>query len=321
MTHEIAESAPQSRASRKTGSGMETLSTARRKLAFRLLLPTQLLLVFIVVFPLFMQIYISMTWWTPLDGKPWYLAYQTWSWFDNYQELFTDSALWAAVWRTILFVIIAVPLELLFGLLLAALFYEGVAAKPVLYSLVLMPMMIVPAVAGYIFFLIFQQTGPLNALLGLFMDDAFSVNWLNDVNRAFIAVIIADVWQWTPLMFLILFAGLMSVPEDQMRAATILGASWRQRFMRIALPRIKTVIVIALGLRVIECFKIFDMLFVMTGGGPGVATQSLSLYLYKQTFQSLEWSYVASIGIAVLIILSVITGVLLARANRKLGDT
>ncbi len=297
-------------------TGLTSLADQRRRLAIRLLLPTQLLLVFIVVFPLVMQIYISMTWWTPLDGEPWYMAWRSWSWFDNYLTLFTDRALWAAIWRTLLFVAIAVPIEFALGLLLAVLFYEGVAARPVLYSIILVPMMIVPAVAGYIFYLIFQQTGPLNALLGLVWEGAAGLNWLNDVNRAFIAVVIADIWQWTPLMFLILFAGLMSVPDDQMKAATILGASWPQRFFRIVLPRIKAVIVIALALRVIECLKIFDMLFVMTGGGPGVATESLSLFLYKQTFQSLEWSYVAAIGITVLVMLSVISALIIKRASR-----
>ncbi|AEI96220.1 carbohydrate ABC transporter permease [Roseobacter litoralis] len=300
-----------------TGSDLDD---ARRGLARRLLTPTVVLLIFIVAFPLVMQIYISLTWWTPLDGDPWYHAWRSWAWVDNYTYLFTDPDLWGSVWRTLLFVAVAVPIEVGLGLALAALFYEGVAARPVLYSLILMPMMIVPAVAGYIFFLIFQQTGPLNAALSTVWPGALDVNWLNDTTRAFIAVVIADVWQWTPLMFLILFAGLMSVPDDQMRAATLLGANWRQRFMRIALPRIKTVIAIAIGLRVIECFKIFDMLFVMTGGGPGVATESLSLFLYKRTFQDLEWSYVAAIGITVLVLLSVLTALIMAAVNRCGGD-
>jgi multiple sugar transport system permease protein len=299
------------------GAAQRSLSQDRIALAKRLILPTYLLLIFIVVFPLVMQIYISLTWWTPLDGTPWYMAFRSWNWFANYLELLSDKALWGAIWRTALFVVFCVPIEFLLGLMIAALFYEGVLARPLLYSVVLMPMMIVPAVAGYIFFLIFQQTGPLNAVLELVYPDAAQLNWLNDVNRAFIAVIVADVWQWTPLMFLILYAGLMSVPDDQMRAATILGANWRQRFIRIALPRMKSVIVIAIGLRTIECLKIFDMLFVMTAGGPGVATESLSLYLYKRTFQDLEWSYVAAIGITVLVILSLITGYILARSSKR----
>jgi multiple sugar transport system permease protein len=296
---------------------ISSLAADRVKLAKRFILPTQLLLVFIVAFPLIMQVYISLTWWTPLDGKPWYLAYQSWTWFTNYGDFFTDKALWGSIWRTLLFVAVCVPIEFMLGLALAALFYEGVWGRPVLYSLILMPMMIVPAVAGYIFFLIFQQTGPLNAFLGLFYAGASELNWLSDVNRAFIAVVIADVWQWTPLMFLILYAGLMSVPDDQMRAAVILGANWRQRFTRIALPRMKAVMIIAIALRIIECLKIFDMLFVMTGGGPGVATESVSLYLYKRTFQDLEWSYVAAIGLMVLIILSVISAIIIASSAKS----
>jgi multiple sugar transport system permease protein len=293
-----------------------SLAAERLKLAKRLILPTQLLLVFIVVFPLIMQVYISMTWWTPLDGTPWYMAYESWTWFTNYIDFFTDNALWASIWRTLLFVAICVPIEFILGLALAALFYEGVLARPVFYSIILMPMMIVPAVAGYIFFLIFQQSGPVNSIISVFYAPAAEWNWLSNVTRAFIAVIIADVWQWTPLMFLILFAGMMSVPDDQMRAATILGANWWQRFTRIALPRMKAVMIIAIALRLIECLKIFDMLYVMTNGGPGVATESMSLYLFKKTFQDNEWSYVAAIGLMVLIILSVISGVIMARSAR-----
>jgi multiple sugar transport system permease protein len=292
------------------------LASERLTLAKRLILPTQLLLVFIVVFPLIMQVYISLTWWTPLDGTPWYMAYESFTWFTNYIDFFSDQALWGSIWRTLLFVAICVPIEFLLGLALAALFYEGVLARPVFYSIILMPMMIVPAVAGYIFFLIFQQSGPINSIISFVYPPAAEWNWLSHVTRAFIAVIIADVWQWTPLMFLILFAGMMSVPDDQMRAATILGANWRQRFTRIALPRMKAVMIIAIALRLIECLKIFDMLYVMTNGGPGVATESMSLYLFKKTFQDNEWSYVAAIGLMVLIILSVISGVIMARSAK-----
>lgn len=301
-------------------NALDRLEQERLSLAKRLLLPAQLLLVFIVAFPLLMQIYISLTWWTPLDGEPWYMAFRSWAWFDNYFYLFQDRDLWGAIGRTLLFVAIAVPIEFALGLALAVLFYEGILGRSVFYSLILMPMMIVPAVAGYIFFLIFQQTGPLNGFLALFWSGAPELNWLSDVNNAFIAIIIAEVWHWTPLMFLILFAGLMSVPEDQMRAAVILGANWWHRFRFIALPRIKAVIFIAIGLRVIESLKIFDEVFVMTAGGPGVATQTVSLFLYKQTFQGLEWSYVAAIGITILVMLSVLTALILAWVGRATAD-
>jgi multiple sugar transport system permease protein len=278
--------------------------------------PSHVLLAFIVIFPLIMQVYISLTWWTPMDGEPWYRAYTAWSWFDNYAEIFRDDALWASIWRTLVFVFICVPIEFALGLMLAMAFYEKVPLQNVIYSVILIPMMVVPAIAGYIFYLIFQQTGPLNTVLSYFYSGALEINWLNNVTRSFIAIIIADVWQWTPLMFLILYAGLMSVPEDQMKAAALLKASGWQRFRLIAFPRMKAVMVIALALRFIECLKIFDPVFVMTKGGPGVATQSVSLYLYKLTFGDNNWSYVAAIGLAILIFLSVIAGIIIARTSR-----
>ena len=116
---------------------------------------------------------------------------------------------------------------------------------------------------------------------------------------------IADIWQWTPLMFLILLAGLVGVPEDQIKAATLLGANSWQRFTTIVLPKMKTIIIIALAIRVIENFKIFDTLFIMTGGGPGVATETISVYIYKVTTQDLIWGYVAAIALAILIVLSI----------------
>ena len=96
------------------------------------------------------------------------------------------------------------------------------------------------------------------------------------------------------------------MPEDQLKAAMMLGASWPQRFRRIVLPRMRTVIIIVLILRLVEAFKLFDVMFVMTRGGPGTATETISLYIYKQTFNELEWSYVAAIGLTLLIILSVL---------------
>jgi multiple sugar transport system permease protein len=165
--------------------------------------------------------------------------------------------------------------------------------------------MVVPAVAGYMFFMLFQSGGPVNDLLSLFTADPVAIAWLSNPTLALVAVIIADIWQWTPLMFLILLAGLVGVPQDQLRAAALLGASPAQRFFSIVIPRMKTIMIIAIALRVIECLKIFDTLFIMTGGGPGDATQTLSVYIYDITTQDLIWGYVAAIALAILIVLSI----------------
>jgi multiple sugar transport system permease protein len=285
------------------------------KLGFWFILPTMLLLLFIVVFPLLMQVYLSVTWWTPLEGIPWYRAWEVFNWGEYYWIMATDPRFWGAIWRTLLIMVVAVPCQFLLGMALAYLFIDQFPGRKIFYSIMLTPMMIVPAVVGLMFFLLFQGTGPVNAHLGL--PPEFS--WLTDTTRAMIAVIIADVWQWTPLMFLILLAGMLGVPSDQLLAARLLGGSNWQNFRKIILPRMKSVIIIALVLRSVECFKIFDLVFIMTKGGPGVKTETISLFLYKQTFGELEWAYVATIGLTILAVLSVIAAKGLSYLTKKKG--
>lgn len=287
------------------------------KLGFRLTLPAQVLVLFISVFPLLMQLYISLTDWSPLSGLSWTQAWSMWNSFANYTDLLHDSRLWAALGRTALVMAVCVPVEFLLGLGLATLFMDDFPGKRVAYSILIMPMMVVPAVAGYMFFMLFQSGGPVNDILAHLVGHPVTVAWLSDPNLALLAVMSADIWQWTPLMFLILLAGMVGVPEDQIRAATLLGAGPVQRFRTIVLPRMKTIIGIALAIRVIECFKIFDTLFIMTGGGPGVATETISVYIYKIATQDLIWGYVAAIALAILIVLSIACVWALKRMARK----
>lgn len=275
------------------------------RLGFRLTLPAQVLVLFIAVFPLLMQLYISLTDWSPLTGTAWPRAWEYWNSFANYLDLFDDQKLWRSIWRTLLVVAIAVPIQFLLGLCLALLFVDDFPGKRVAYSVLIAPMMVVPAVAGYMFYMLFQSGGPVNDLLSLFTAEPVTIAWLSNPTLALVAVIVADIWQWTPLMFLILLAGLVGVPQDQLRAAALLGASPVQRFFTIVIPRMKTIMIIAIALRVIECLKIFDTLFIMTGGGPGDATQTLSVYIYDITTQDLIWGYVAAIALAILIVLSI----------------
>ncbi|MET0596849.1 MAG: sugar ABC transporter permease [Mesorhizobium sp.] len=276
------------------------------RLGFRLTLPAQVLVLFIAAFPLLMQLYISLTDWAPLDGIGWWRAWELWNGFANYTDLIADDRLWSALWRTAIVMLVCVPAEFLLGLGLATLFADEFPGKRLFYSILLMPMMVVPAVAGYMFFMLFQSGGPVNDILSGLTGRPVAIAWLSDPTLALVAVMVADIWQWTPLMFLILLAGLVGVPEDQMKAATLLGANAWQRFVTIVLPKMKTIIVIALAIRLIENFKIFDTLFIMTGGGPGVATETISVYIYKVTTQDLIWGYVAAIALAILVVLSIV---------------
>lgn len=281
-------------------------ATDGARLGFRLTLPAQILVLFIALFPLLMQLYISLTDWSPLTGVQWPRAYEYWNNFLNYVDLIHDRKLWGSIGRTLLIIAVCVPIEFFLGLMLATLFVDDFPGKRVAYSILIAPMMVVPAVAGYMFFMLFQSGGPVNDILSWFTPEPVTLAWLSQPGTALIAVMVADIWQWTPLMFLILLAGLVGVPEDQMKAASLLGANAVQRFFTIVIPRMKTIMIIALSIRVIECLKIFDTLYIMTGGGPGDATQTLSVYIYDITQNDLIWGYVAAIALAILIVLSVL---------------
>jgi multiple sugar transport system permease protein len=279
------------------------------KFGFLLILPAQIMLLFIVIFPLLASIYLSLTEWSPLTGggTKWFQAYQFWGWLSNYWGIIRDPEFLMALLRTFVIVLVVVPAEFFIGLGLAFLFRDNFFGKKIFHSVVLMPMMIVPAVAGFIFYMMFQGEGPVNSVLSGILFREVSILWLQGKASAMIAIMIADIWQWSPFMFLILLSGLMALPEDQINAALILGASRWQRFRMVLFPLMKPVIVIALIFRGMEAVKIFDSIWLMTTGGPGTATESISVYMYKHGFKYLKWSWVAAGGILVLLIITIIS--------------
>jgi multiple sugar transport system permease protein len=271
-----------------------------------LTMPAQLVLFSIIIFPLLTVVYLSMTSWTPTRGGNWMEAYHFWDWGKNYVEVFRDVFFWRALGRTFLIVAIAVPLEFILGLALAFLFVEKFPGKRILYALLLVPMMIVPAVAGYMFWVLFQSNGPINFIISAVIGQQFDLPWLSSNLPATFAVIVAEVWQWTPLMFLIFLSGLVGLPEDQMRAAEMLGASFWQKLRWLILPMMKPIIIIALVLRGMEAVKIFDAIFLMTAGGPARGTESISIYMYRVAFQQVRWSFSAAAALIVLAIMTII---------------
>lgn len=258
------------------------------------------------MFPLVAEVYLSLTSWSPVTGSRWWQAHQFWNWGGQYAEVARDPGFWQALLRTAVIVGIAVPVEFLLGLGLAFLFLEEFPLKRIFHTIMLMPMMIVPAVAGFMFYMLFQSNGPVNSILAILSGRSVQIPWLMDQNLAMLAVIIAEVWQWTPLMFLILLSGLVGFPDDQLEAATMLGASFWQKFRYLMLPMLKPIIVIALVIRGMEAVKIFDTIFLMTGGGPARATESISVYMYKAAFLNIRWSFTAAAAMAVLVLMTVI---------------
>lgn len=270
-----------------------------------LILPGRLLLLFIVLFPAAVAIYLGFTEWTPTSGSDVWGAYNFWHWFDGYWEALTSNTFWAAMWRTVLFTVVAVGIEFLIGFLLALLFLREFRGRGVLTVLFLLPMMVVPAVSGFIFFMIFQVDGPLNEGLSIILGRDITVQWLSDPSLALWSAMVVDIWQWTPLMFLILLAGLVSLPEEQMNQARILGASFWHQFRYLILPMMKPIILIALIIRSIEVFKVFDAPFLLTQGGPGDASTTISVWLYREVIINSRWGFASAAAIIVLILVTI----------------
>ena len=268
--------------------------------------PGQLLMVFIVAFPAALAIYIGFTEWNPTSGVNVWHAYEFWHWFDGYWEALTSEVFWEAMWHTVLFTVVCTAIEFGLGFALALLLLKNFHGRGVLMVFFLLPMMVVPAVTGFIFFMIFQVDGPLNQALGIILGHPVTVDWLSNPSLALWTTMVADIWQWTPLMFLILLSGLVALPEDQTNAARILGASFSQQMRRLVLPMLKPVILIALIIRAIEVFKIFDSVYLMTKGGPGTASETISTYLVKQVNINGRWGYASSVAILVLIFVSIV---------------
>jgi multiple sugar transport system permease protein len=277
-----------------------------------LVTPGRLLLLFLVGFPAAVAIYVSFTGWSPTSGLAWYQAYKSFLGFDNYWEALSGGELWSTILRTVIVTVAAVGVEFFLGFTLALLFQKKFRGRSALTLVFLLPMMVVPAVTGFIFFMLFQTQGPVNdaltAVLGNFLHITGTVQiaWLTDPSIALIPVILADIWQWTPLMFLIFLSGLAALPEDQMNQAQILGAGFWFRLRHLVLPMMKPIILIALIIRSMEVFKLFDVAWLLTQGGPGNATTTVSVLLYRETFINARWGYSSAVAILILILVSVI---------------
>jgi multiple sugar transport system permease protein len=278
---------------------------SEKSVAGLLTAPGQLVMLFIVLFPAGLAIYLGFTEWTPTTGTDVWGAYQYWHWFDGYWEVLRDGTFWSAMWRTVLFTVVSVGVEFLIGFGLAMLFLKEFRGRGVLTLFFLLPMMVVPAVSGFVFFMLFQVDGPLNEGLTWLLGREVTILWLENPSLALWSAMIVDIWQWTPLMFLILLSGLVALPEDQMNQARILGASGWHQFRYLILPMMKPIILIALIIRSIEVFKVFDAPYLLTQGGPGDSSTTISVWLYREVIINSRWGFACAAAIIVLILVTI----------------
>ena len=218
---------------------------------------------------------------------------------ENYKRLFSDSHFFESLQFTFLFVIVSVSLELIFGLFFALLLNEAIPFRGLLRVVILIPWVIPIAISARVWELIYNfNYGIFNyIILQLGISDQ-PVSWLGSSIGAFSAVVVSDVWKTTPFMAIILLTGLSAINRDLYKQAKIDGTNFIQRFFKITLPLIKPIIVVALLFRSIDAIRIFDLIYVLTGGGPGGSTSSLSIYAFNY-YVSGDFGYGSAVSVIV----------------------
>jgi multiple sugar transport system permease protein len=234
----------------------------------------------------------------------------------NYAQLFDDARMWEALLHTVIFTAIALPIELLLGLAMAQLFLDRIPGRQVFIALLVLPVVVSPIVSGATWALLFDHRfGPINQVIGWFSGDTKAILWTINPSLVYPAIVAAEIWQWTPFMFLLLLAALANVDKSQLEAAAIDGASWWRTFFRIVLPAIWPVMAIAILIRGLDLFRLFDIVWALTKGGPGTMTETISIFTYVKGFQQFETSYTAAVAFLVIILLSAIVMLALKRVE------
>jgi multiple sugar transport system permease protein len=228
----------------------------------------------------------------------------------NYADVLTDPDIWERFQHTATIVVGSVALQLVVGFLLALLFAQEFPLRRYLLMLVLSPMMLSLSAVGVFFKLFYDPTlGFISRTISLFTPDTYVI--LSTPARATIAIVVADAWMWSPFVMLLVLAGLVSVPKYLYEAAEIDRAGWWRRFRTITFPYIRSLLLLALLFRTIETFKIFDIVYLLTEGGPGSSTETVSVYVFRLAFQFFRTSQASALGYIMLFAVIVLTSLYL----------
>lgn len=290
----------------------QTYLGAERTLPFLLLAPTLLVLFALSIYPLVYAVRVSLQTGTGARAE--------WS-LENFSRLFSDGFFLSAMLHTLVYTAVALTLEFLLGLALAVLMNQEIRGRSLFRASLLVPMMLPPVVVGVVWRLALNPNfGAINGTLKSLGVNTESLTWTATPRLAFLSVIAVDVWQWTPFVFLILLAGLQAIPQEPYEAARIDGSSTWQTFRYITLPLLKPAILIVLLLRTMDLLRVFDQIFILTEGGPGFATETVSLYIYRAAFRFGNFGYAAAMSFVLLIVTNSIS-VLYIRLLQKQETT
>jgi multiple sugar transport system permease protein len=286
-----------------------TIQRAQRRFIFWMLAPATVLMLSLTLIPFLVSVYLSFTDYSltkPDDIN--------WIGLKNYSDLLGSVDFWNAAKITALFTIVAVGIQTVLGVGIAALLHHETKQAPWLRVVYLLPMAITPIAATFTFRLMFNPTqGVLNYFLT-------SVGlppsaWTAAPETALLSLILVDCWQWTPFILLIVMGGMAALPPEPEEASAMDGAGPFRTFFLVILPQLKPYLALALLFRLIDAFKTFDIIFVLTGGGPGVVTRSLNLLAYKYGIEYLSMGYASALAIVMLVFTLVAGQVFLRRLD------
>ena len=263
------------------------------------LAPALAVLLALSIYPLIYSVTISLQQETAA-GISWTLG--------NFTRLFSDGFFWTAMVHTVIYAAVALTCEFLLGLGLALLLNNQIRGRGFFRASLLVPMMLPTVVVGVVWRLMLNPNfGAINGTLKQFGVDTESLTWTASPKLAMLSVIAVDVWQWTPFVFLVLLAGLQAIPQEPYEAALIDGSNVWATFWHVTLPLLKPSILIVLLLRTMDLLRVFDQIFILTEGGPGFATETISLYIYRAAFRFFDFGYAAAMSFVLLALTNIIS--------------
>ncbi len=273
--------------------------------------PTLLILVVMLAFPTGYVLLVSLRDFqltNPTAGNPFVGL-------ENYRTLLSDPEFFAALWKSVLFTVASVALTFGLGMVIALLLNRpNLSGIGLTRTVILVPLILTPLVIGAMYrFMLERDNGIINEILALVGLER--IPFLASNTWAMISVILVDAWQWTPFAVLVLLAGLESLPVEPFEAARMDGASRWGEFWYITMPLLAPVIAVVLLIRTMDAFREFDKIFIMTGGGPGTATQTLPIFLYRAGFQDFNMGFSAATGVVMLIIVTVVSAFYVRRIH------
>jgi len=273
----------------------------KRRTAWLFVGPSIIVILMVTIFPTIYSLGLSLfKWEITLEHKP-FIG------LGNYIQLFQDERFLHSILVTALITVVGVSLELVVGFAFAELVFDKMRGQRIIVALTLLPVMIMPVVVGSTWRLLWDtQYGPINQIIGWIIGRPFHFVWLGQTTSALFAILVTEIWQWTPFMFLVILSALATLDVELFEAADIDGASAWSKLRHLTIPLIRPILIVALLIRGLDCLKSFDIIFTTTRGGPGTSTETITLYIYTVGYKFFRLGYGAAASFILLILLALV---------------